>query len=145
MFGTVGLPVKNSLMSNLFWVKTFQFESLTERQNCVVRVQYRLTALCARPRPAVVSRTTTINYIIQENIPAMYVAGMRVRIGAVAHGQEGELHTQFGATTPHQTAPSPHSSDQTRSYTFIMSLFMFSALPGRRVRAGTCLCPVRAG
>ena len=121
MFGTVGLPVKNSLMSNLFWVKTFQFESLTERQNCVVRVQYRLTALCARPRPAVVSRTTTINYIIQENIPAMYVTSVRVRIGVVARGQEGELHTQLGATAPHQTAPYPHSTAPTRSYTLIMS------------------------
>ena len=52
---------------------------------------------------------------------SVYVTGVRVRIGAVARGQEGELHTQFGATTPHQTAPSPHSSDPTRSYIIILS------------------------
>ena len=121
MFGTVGLPVTIYVRFKLFWVKIFQFETLTQRQILVVRVRYTLTALCAPPRPAVVSRTTTINCIIHENIPAMYVTGVRVRIGAVPCGQEGELHTQFGATTPHQTAPYPHSTAPTRSYTLIMS------------------------
>ena len=80
-----------------------------------------LTALCSPPRPTVVSRTTTINYIVQENIPAMYVTGVQVPIGAVASGQEGELHSQFKPnlflplhserslihTALHQTGPRP--------------------------------------
>ena len=132
MIGTVGLPVKTSLRSNLFWVQTFQFESLTERQNWVARVQYRLTALCARPRPTVVSRTTTINYIIQENIATIYATSMRVRIRAVASGQDGELHAQFGATTPPQTAPSPHSCAPTRfldSHNVMIHVFRASWAP----------------
>ena len=56
-----------------------------------------------------------MNYIIQEYIPAMYATSVRVSIGVVASGQEGELNTQFGATTPHQAAPSPHSTAPTRS------------------------------
>ena len=59
--------------------------------------------------------------MIQDNIPAMYVTGVRVRIGAVARGQEDELHSQFKPnlllplqlerppihTALHQTGPRP--------------------------------------
>ena len=67
------------------------------------------------PRPTVVSRTTSMNYVIQENVSAMYATSLRVRIRAVASGQDGELHSQLGATTQLQTAPSLRSTAPTRS------------------------------
>ena len=123
--------MKRCLRSDLFWANLFQFETVTDRRKWVVSVQYIQTALRTPPRPTMVSRTTTINNLIQENIPAMHSTSARVRIRAVASGQDAQLQSQWCC---HSTPSSPFSTQHCTnhvldSYTVMIHVFRASWAP----------------